>query len=147
MGATRYFLVALIGTAMASLGLEGGGLEGLDCRDGVEVQGRGEARLLCGEEARASGLRPGERRTRDGAVERMAVEAQALLSVPVEVNGASVAELDSLPGIGPVLAGRVLKGRPYQESDELLEVKGIGPKKLAAMKASGRLAFSSPPSR
>jgi len=33
-------------------------------------------------------------------------------------------------GIGPVLAERIIAGRPYKTIDDLLKVKGIGSKKL-----------------
>lgn len=39
-------------------------------------------------------------------------------------------ELQTLSGIGPVLARRIVSGRPYREVDELVRVKGIGPKTI-----------------
>jgi DNA uptake protein ComE-like DNA-binding protein len=36
----------------------------------------------------------------------------------------------SINGIGPVLSARIIAGRPYRTVDDLLKVKGIGPKKL-----------------
>jgi competence ComEA-like helix-hairpin-helix protein len=47
----------------------------------------------------------------------------------LDVNSASSAELLAIRGIGPVLAQRIIEGRPYQTADELMKVKGIGPKK------------------
>ncbi len=51
---------------------------------------------------------------------------------PVDLNRAGLAELDALPGIGPVLAGRILQHRsrhgPFREPEELLAVPGIGPR-------------------
>ncbi len=46
----------------------------------------------------------------------------------LDVNSASSEELLNVPGIGPVLAQRIIEGRPYQSADELTRVKGIGPK-------------------
>jgi competence protein ComEA len=46
----------------------------------------------------------------------------------LDVNTASSAELLRVPGIGPVLAQRIVDGRPYASADELRKVKGIGPK-------------------
>ena len=46
----------------------------------------------------------------------------------LDVNAASSAELLAIPGIGPVLAQRIVDGRPYQSADDLINVKGIGPK-------------------
>ena len=52
----------------------------------------------------------------------------------VNVNTASSAELQLLPGIGPVMAGRIIKDRTtnglYRSPADLDRVKGIGPKTL-----------------
>jgi competence protein ComEA len=53
----------------------------------------------------------------------------------VNLNTATRAELESLPGIGAVLAGRILDARPFRSVDDLDRVKGIGAKKLADVKA------------
>jgi competence protein ComEA len=41
-----------------------------------------------------------------------------------------VADLEALPGIGPVLARRIIEGRPYRSVEDLARVKGIGKKRL-----------------
>ena len=46
------------------------------------------------------------------------------------LNNATKEELMSVNGIGPVLSARIISGRPYQIADDLLQIKGIGPKKL-----------------
>ncbi|GJQ24147.1 hypothetical protein BIY37_08310 [Candidatus Brocadia sapporoensis] len=48
----------------------------------------------------------------------------------IDLNSASKEELMSVDGIGPVLSARIIAGRPYKTVDDLLKVKGIGPKKL-----------------
>jgi competence protein ComEA len=48
----------------------------------------------------------------------------------INVNTATQAELEALPGIGPVLARRIIEGRPYRSVEELVRVKGIGPRRL-----------------
>ncbi len=48
----------------------------------------------------------------------------------IDINKASETELQSINGIGPVLAGRIIAGRPYKNVEELLNVSGIGPKTL-----------------
>ena len=48
----------------------------------------------------------------------------------LNLNTATGKELQSIKGIGPVLAKRIIAGRPYSTVDDLLKVKGIGPKKL-----------------
>jgi competence protein ComEA len=49
----------------------------------------------------------------------------------VDLNTAGVAELDALPGIGPVLAQRIVDHRtrqgPFRSVEELDDVPGIGP--------------------
>ena len=47
----------------------------------------------------------------------------------LDVNIATAEELDALPGIGSILAGRIAAARPFKSADDLRRVKGIGPKK------------------
>lgn len=53
----------------------------------------------------------------------------------VNLNGATQAELEGLPGVGPVTAGKILQWREehggFTAVDDLLEVDGIGEKTLA----------------
>jgi len=57
---------------------------------------------------------------------------------PVRLNAADVAALDSLPGVGPVLAQRIIDWRTehgrFTSVDELGEVSGIGDKLLAQLR-------------
>jgi len=56
----------------------------------------------------------------------------------VDINRAGVAELDTLPGIGPNLAGRIVAYRqahgPFRRIEDLLRVPGIGPNKLEQLR-------------
>lgn len=52
----------------------------------------------------------------------------------VDINTASAADLETLQGIGPVLAQRIIENRPYESIEELMRVKGIGPKSFARLK-------------
>jgi len=48
----------------------------------------------------------------------------------LDLNTASKKELQSVKGIGPVLAERIIAARPYRTVDDLLKVNGIGSKRL-----------------
>lgn len=56
---------------------------------------------------------------------------------PLDVNTATAAELEQLPGIGPALAGRIVAHRethgPFAATADLEQVQGIGPAKLAEL--------------
>lgn len=57
---------------------------------------------------------------------------RAAAADPLDVNRASVEELQSLPGIGPVIAARIVAWRdangPFRSTKDLEKVSGIGPK-------------------
>jgi competence protein ComEA len=75
-----------------------------------------------------------------------AATAQASGSAPtsgrveplVSINRASQVELESLPGVGPTLAGRMVDWRTanggFKRKEDLLKVTGIGQKLFASMK-------------
>jgi competence protein ComEA len=56
----------------------------------------------------------------------------------VHLNTASAGDLESIPGVGPVLAARIVEFRenvgPFVVVEDLLNVAGIGEAKLAAMR-------------
>ncbi|MCE5216835.1 helix-hairpin-helix domain-containing protein [bacterium] len=56
----------------------------------------------------------------------------------VHLNSATAEELEALPGVGPVVAGRIVSYRqtvgPFRRVEDLLQVKGIGEKTFARMK-------------
>lgn len=58
---------------------------------------------------------------------------------PVDLNAATVEQLDALPGVGPVLAQRIVSWRDahggFRSVDELQQVPGIGARKYADLKA------------
>ncbi len=61
----------------------------------------------------------------------------------VDINNATVAELDQLPGVGPSTARAIVDHRsrngPFAKVDDLLAVRGIGPAKLAELRAFVRV--------
>ncbi len=71
------------------------------------------------------------------------VSPVVLSSRPISLNKATTKELETLPGIGPVYAERIVafrqqkiqqEGHGFQSVDELLNVPGIGPKRFAAIR-------------
>ena len=61
----------------------------------------------------------------------------AVAGAPIDLNSASAAQLESLPGIGPATAAAIVDDRdrhgPYAAVSDLERVPGIGPAKLAAI--------------
>ena len=59
-------------------------------------------------------------------------------SAPLDLNAGTLESFDALPGVGPVLAGRILAWRTehgrFTSVDELGEVPGIGPKALERLR-------------
>ena len=56
----------------------------------------------------------------------------------IDLNTATLSQLDSLPGIGPVIAERILelreKSGPFKRIEDLMNVQGIGEKKFLKLK-------------
>jgi len=60
------------------------------------------------------------------------------LGLALDLNTATVEDLEALPGIGPVMAQRLVQFRqthgPFKDVEDLLAVSGIGEKKLARLR-------------
>jgi competence ComEA-like helix-hairpin-helix protein len=66
-----------------------------------------------------------------------ALDARGEEAARIDLNTASAAELESLPGVGPSKAQAILAHRevaPFKSTEELIEVKGIGDKLFAQLK-------------
>jgi competence ComEA-like helix-hairpin-helix protein len=68
---------------------------------------------------------------------------------PININTAGANELQQVPGIGPSTAQKILDTRKsygiFKSVDDLLAIKGIGPKKLENMRKY--LTIGKPPSK
>jgi competence protein ComEA len=64
----------------------------------------------------------------------LAADERLVLGLPLDLNRASATELAWIPGLSPRLAGEVVAYRdghgPFERVDDLLAVKGIGPRRL-----------------
>jgi competence protein ComEA len=67
-----------------------------------------------------------------------AAKAAAAVASPVNINSATVAQLEVLPGIGTRTAQAIVdqrqKNGPYKKIEELMNVKGIGEKSFLKLK-------------
>jgi len=67
-------------------------------------------------------------------LQRMSGTDLLTLGLALDPNQTAAADLEAIPGIGPVLASRIVAFReehgPFRKLENLLEVKGLGPKIL-----------------
>jgi DNA uptake protein ComE-like DNA-binding protein len=52
----------------------------------------------------------------------------------IDINTATEKELTTVPGIGYVMAARIIAARPFRSADDLRRVSGIGNKKYAQIR-------------
>jgi competence ComEA-like helix-hairpin-helix protein len=69
----------------------------------------------------------------------------------ININTASADDLDRLPGVGKVIAGRIVEYRkangPFRNTAELMKVRGITAKKIEAFKAFVTVSIQNPKSK
>ncbi len=74
----------------------------------------------------------------DAAAEATVGGGAGAASGKVDLNQATAAELEELPGVGPVLAQRILEYRrakgAFKSPRQLMEVSGFGPKRYESLK-------------
>ncbi len=111
---------------------------------GVDLNSLNLARKVADGEQIAVGVpaaAPGRcRPARDGRVAPVArVGRPRAGSGPIDLNTATPEQLDALPGVGPVLAQRIVDWRTahgrFDSIDQLREVSGIGPSKFDDIRA------------
>jgi competence protein ComEA len=64
-------------------------------------------------------------------------DAAVTLEGQININTASAAELELLPGVGPSIAGRIVSYRakhPFKQRNNIMRVKGVGPKTFDKIK-------------
>jgi competence protein ComEA len=74
-------------------------------------------------------VRPAQPRSTPTRPAAISTQASPASTVKIDINRATVAELQTLPGIGPVLAGRIVEYReangPFRTIEQLMQVPGI----------------------
>lgn len=103
-------------------------------RPGVDITGLNRARVLLDGEQVVVGAPPGP--LVSGAPGGGGTGGRGGPAAgPVSLNSATVEQLDTLPGVGPVLAQHILDYRAqhggFRSIDELREVNGIGDRRFA----------------
>ena len=112
-------------------------------RPGVSTEGLNRARflvdgeqVLVGAPAGTAAAPPGSGNGAGGAA------AGAGPAAPVSLSTATVDQLDTLPGVGPVLAQHIIDYRTrhggFRSVDELRQVNGIGDRRFADLRAMVR---------
>jgi len=107
---------------------------GLLVREGRDYFSRSSAAEIAERKAALEIFQEGSHRYLAGADSSTVALWSVGLASPVNVNRANQEELQVLPGIGPVLAKKIIDYRDkngyFRTVQDLIEVKGIGPKLL-----------------
>lgn len=125
------------GSRVADAVRAAGGLTGTAAPEGVNlarILGDGEQLDIPTEEELAAGVAaPG-----GSAPSVKGAAGPGSAGTLVNLNTAGESELDSLPGIGPSTASKIVQDReangPFSSVEDLLRIPGIGPKKLDGLR-------------
>jgi len=71
---------------------------------------------------------------RPAALPQSTSKNKRLFPAKFDINTATEKELRLIPGIGPVMARRIIDARPFRSADDLKKVNGIGDKKYAEIR-------------
>jgi competence protein ComEA len=70
--------------------------------------------------------------------EQTGADPSVALNARIDINTANRAQLESLPGIGPTIAGRIIDYRetngPFEKTADIVRVSGIGPETFDTIK-------------
>lgn len=70
----------------------------------------------------------------DSKPKKTSAKKDELGGVVIDVNNASLGDLQKLPGVGEVTAKRIIAARPFTKVDDLQNVEGIGEKTFQDIK-------------
>lgn len=76
----------------------------------------------------------GQQRAEDSDLRLASGKAETMKNLELDPNTAARDDLLKLPGVGEMMAKRIIEGRPYKKLDDLLKVPGIGTKTLEKFK-------------
>lgn len=83
------------------------------------------------------------------AAPRPQASAKSVSTQVVNINSASAADFEALPGIGPKMAARIIEYRqkngPFKKVEELMNVRGLGEKNFLKLKAQLTVGTPSKP--
>jgi competence protein ComEA len=87
--------------------------------------------------AGSTALAAGPTESDSGTSSETSSRSGASLEGQININTATMAELEQLPGVGPAIAERIVtyrKDNPFKQRNQIMRIKGIGEKTFAKIK-------------